>query len=88
MDDENVEPKPNTIIPLSEATLEDLLLDDDRKDRIISYYNKNTVFKPHIIRALNILNIADENMTTGYNIIKTTRAGYTINSILASETTA
>ena len=82
--DENVEPKPNTIIPLPEATLEDLLLDDDRKDNIIAYYNNHTVFKPHIIRALNILNKADENRTTGYNIIKTTRAGYTTNSILAS----
>ena len=84
VDDENVEPKPDTIIPLPEATLEDLLLDDDRKDRIIAYYNDHTVFKPHIIRALKILNKADENRTTGYNIIKTTRAGYTTNSILAS----
>lgn len=61
------------------------LPNDYRRDSIFRYYEKpeNQVYIKHINEALKILKNAEDNKEYAWNVIKTTRAGYTTNSVLA-----
>ena len=61
-----------------------LLLKDDRKQMIINYYyGENMVYLDHIIKAIKIVKYAEKNKKRAFNTIKTTRAGFTTNCLLA-----
>ena len=58
---------------------------DHRQDSIYRYYqiSKNQVYLKHIVKALKILKYAENHKEYAWNVVKTTRAGYTTNSVLA-----
>lgn len=57
---------------------DDLLLNDERKQKIIDYYTKDSTYLVSIVQALK--SIKEKG---SYNIVKATRAGYTTNAIIA-----
>ena len=63
-----------------------LLPDDSRRKSIFRYYEmpENQVYLKHIIQALKILDYAKTHKQYAWNVIKTTRAGYTTNSVLSA----
>ena len=62
------------------------LPDDPRRKSIFRYYEmpENQVYLKHIIKALKILDYAGTHKQYAWNVIKTTRAGYTTNSVLSA----
>jgi len=58
---------------------------DHRQDSIYRYYqiSKNQVYLKHILKALKNLKYAENHKEYAWNVVKTTRAGYTTNSVLA-----
>ena len=66
--------------------LTSFLPDDFRRDSIYNYYqvSENQVYLKHIIQALKILEYAGTHKQYAWNVIKTTRAGYSTNSVLSA----
>ena len=62
------------------------LPDDFRRKSIFDYYQvaENQVYLKHIIQALKILEYAGTHKQYAWNVIKTTRAGYSTNSVLSA----
>lgn len=63
------------------SKLDKLLLDDDRKEQVLLHYRNDSRFLKHIIRALELFLKARPDRI--HEIVKTPRAGYTTNFILA-----
>ena len=64
------------------SKLKELLLNDWRRERIIEYYKNDSTYLKQIIRALELEIKAEPSKI--YEIVKTPRAGYTTNYILAA----
>ena len=63
------------------STLDD---SDPRKTRIINYYYTNKDYQGGLSKALKMLEYFDRHKDKAYNVVKTTRAGFTTNCIIAS----
>ncbi len=61
-----------------------LLPDDDRKPNIMNYYYNHKGFLPGISRAVRMLDYFESHKDHTYNVVKTTRAGFTTNCILSA----
>lgn len=61
-----------------------LLPDDDRKSNIMNYYYNHKGFLPGISRAVRMLDYFETHKEHTYNVVKTTRAGFTTNCILSA----
>ena len=63
-----------------------LLPDDKRKINVAAWSKNeaNQIFIPHLVKAIEAHIEADKDKTTALNVIKTTRAAYTTNSIVGA----
>lgn len=66
------------------AKLNNLLPDDEHKMDIINYYNKHVKYMHGISASLSMLDYFSYHKDKTYNVVKTTRAGFTTNCILSS----
>ncbi|MCK5016165.1 MAG: hypothetical protein KAS32_03755, partial [Candidatus Peribacteraceae bacterium] len=62
--------------------LRGLLNGGEFDDDIVNYYYKHEFYLSHIVKALEVLDYAEENMGRAFNVIKTTRAGFTTNVVM------
>lgn len=73
------------IPPESElGRLIDSLPDDERKSNIINYYYKNNEYLKGLSRSMKMLDYFISHKEKAYNVVKTTRAGFTTNCILSA----
>ena len=63
-----------------------LLPDDKRKPKITAWCKnkENQTFIPHLVSAIEAHIEAEKDKTTALNVVKTTRAAYTTNSIIGA----
>jgi len=66
------------------AKLTDLLPESEHKMDIINYYNKHIDYIHGISASLGMLNYFQYHKDKAYNVVKTTRAGFTTNCILSA----
>ncbi len=84
-DDESDDSHESIFAPTSPiAKLTDLLPESEHKMDIINYYNKHIDYIHGISASLGMLNYFQYHKNTAYNVVKTTRAGFTTNCILSA----
>ena len=64
--------------------LRGLLKGGEWDDKIVNYYYKHEFYLDHILKALEIVEYGEKNRGRAFNVIKTTRAGFTTNAIMAN----
>lgn len=80
----NIEDTEPNDLPTDLVNLIASLPDDDRKDKIRDYYYHHIHYLPGISRSMRMFDYFNTHKQNAYNVIKTTRAGFTTNCILTA----